>query len=105
MLLARKNHFAKKPDLADLTSLRCHHRAQHPAERHSYLEQTSAPAPEGDEAVQTFVAEKYLLDELDRKLRDEFEEHMFDCQECALDLLAGATFLALLRCRRGQGTI
>lgn len=53
-----------------------------------------------DEAVETFAAEQYLLEELDSRLREEFEEHLFDCQECALDLRAGATFLALLGCRR-----
>ena len=53
-----------------------------------------------DEAVQTLAAEKYLLEELDPSLRDEFEEHVFDCNECSLDLRAGATFLALLGCHR-----
>jgi len=106
MLLARKNHFGKKSDLADLTNLRCHHRAQHPAGAVPVgAVPTPARAPEGDEAMHTFAAEKYLLDELDRKLRDEFEQHLFDCQECALDVLAGATFLALLGCCRWQGTI
>lgn len=45
------------------------------------------------EAVQTKATERYLLNELDPDLRDQFEEHMFDCQECALDLRAAAMFV------------
>lgn len=45
------------------------------------------------EAVRQKATEKYLLDELDPELRDQFEEHMFDCQECALDLRAAAMFV------------
>lgn len=55
-----------------------------------------------DEAIQMLAAERYLLDELDHKLREEFEEHLFDCRECALDLRAGVIFLALLGSRRWQ---
>ncbi len=44
-------------------------------------------------AVQQMVVERYLLDELAPELRDEFEEHMFDCAECSLDLRAGAHFV------------
>ena len=40
-------------------------------------------------AVQQMVVEQYLLDELAPELRDEFEEHLFDCAECSLDLRAG----------------
>ena len=35
------------------------------------------------------AVEKYLLQELAGEERDQFEEHFFDCQECATDL--GAT--------------
>jgi anti-sigma factor RsiW len=42
------------------------------------------------EAVRQNATEKYLLDELDPELRDQFEEHLFDCQDCALDVRAGA---------------
>src|SRR5215467_1794498 len=45
------------------------------------------------EAVRQKATERYLLDELDPDLRDQFEEHMFDCQECAVDLRAGAMFI------------
>jgi hypothetical protein len=46
-----------------------------------------------DEAVQEMATERYLLDELSPELRDAFEEHMFECQECALDVRAGNVFL------------
>lgn len=46
------------------------------------------------EAVQQMAAERYLLDELSPELRDAFEEHMFDCPECAFDLRAEASFLS-----------
>lgn len=45
------------------------------------------------EAVQEMIAEKYLLDELTPEERDAFEEHLFDCAECALDVRAGAAFV------------
>ena len=48
---------------------------------------------EHGEAVQEMMAERYLLDELSPELRDAFEEHVFDCPECALDLRAGAAFV------------
>jgi hypothetical protein len=44
--------------------------------------------------VRTKMTEKYLLAELDPEAREAFEEHFFDCQECALDVGAGAQFLA-----------
>ena len=99
MLLARKNRFGKKSELVDLTSLRCHHRARQQAWCRPYRTDL-ASGPGGDEVVQSFATEKYLLDELDLKLRDEFEKHLVDCQVCAFDCWAGATFLALLGCRR-----
>jgi len=46
-----------------------------------------------DEAVRQKATERYLLDELDPEVRDQFEEHLFDCQDCALDLRAGAMFV------------
>lgn len=45
------------------------------------------------EAVQQMAAERYLLDELPTELRDAFEEHLFDCPECTLDLRTEAAFL------------
>jgi hypothetical protein len=46
-----------------------------------------------DQAVRQKATEKYLLDELDAERRDEFEEHLFDCQDCALDLRSAAMFV------------
>jgi len=45
------------------------------------------------QAVQQMTAERYLLNELTPQARDAFEEHVFDCQECALDLRAAAAFV------------
>ena len=53
-----------------------------------------------DEAVRCFAAEQYLLEELTPELREEFEQHLFDCHECAIDLRAGAAFLTVMGCRR-----
>ncbi len=40
------------------------------------------------------AAERYLLDELGLDARDEFEEHMFDCPECALDVRSGSVLIS-----------
>jgi hypothetical protein len=45
-----------------------------------------------NEAKQLQAAEKYLLGELSRTQREEYEEHYFDCAECAVDLKAVAVF-------------
>jgi len=45
------------------------------------------------EAVEQMATERYLLDELTPEQREAFEEHLFDCQECALDLRAGTAFV------------
>jgi Putative zinc-finger len=46
-----------------------------------------------DMVVRQKITERYLLGELDPVARDEFEEHFFDCKECALDVHAGALFV------------
>ena len=46
-----------------------------------------------NEAVRQKATERYLLDELDPEVRDQFEEHLFDCQDCALDVRAAAMFV------------
>jgi hypothetical protein len=46
-----------------------------------------------DMVVRQKMTERYLLDELDPTVRDEFEEHFFDCKDCALDVHAGALFV------------
>jgi len=45
------------------------------------------------EAVKQMTAERYLLDELTPDAREAFEEHLFDCAECAQDLRAAAAFV------------
>ncbi len=46
-----------------------------------------------DVVVRQKVTEKYLLGELEPEARLEFEEHFFDCPDCALDVRAGALFV------------
>jgi Putative zinc-finger len=55
------------------------------------------------EALRLQAAEKYVLGDLPQLLRDEFEEHFFECQECALDVKAAAGFVdnARVVCRFG----
>jgi hypothetical protein len=45
------------------------------------------------EAIRMKASEQYLLGELTGDLREQFEEHFFVCQECAMDVQAGATFV------------
>src|SRR6266436_2279982 len=45
-----------------------------------------------NEAIQLQAAVKYVLGELSQVQRDEYEEHYFDCGECAVDIKALATF-------------
>ena len=45
------------------------------------------------ESIRLMASEKYLLGELTAELREQFEEHFFDCQECALDVRASAAFV------------
>ncbi len=46
-----------------------------------------------EESVKEMATERYLLDELSPELREAFEEHMFECPECAMDVRAGNLFL------------
>lgn len=46
-----------------------------------------------EEAVRQNATERYFLDELDSNQRDQFEEHFFDCQDCATDVRAAAMFV------------
>jgi anti-sigma factor RsiW len=48
---------------------------------------------EHDEAIRKRVTEGYLLGELNPELRDQFEEHLFACQECALDVRSAALLI------------
>ncbi len=45
------------------------------------------------DALRMNATERYLLNELDTTQLEQFEEHMFECQECALDVHAAADFL------------
>jgi hypothetical protein len=45
------------------------------------------------EAVRLMATERYLLGELNAETREAFEEHFFECQECAMDLRAAAAFV------------
>jgi Putative zinc-finger len=45
-----------------------------------------------NEAIQLQAAVKYVLGELSPVQRDAYEEHYFDCAECAVDMKALATF-------------
>jgi anti-sigma factor RsiW len=45
------------------------------------------------EAVEQMATERYLLGELSLELRDAFEEHFFECPECAMDVRAAALFV------------
>ena len=46
-----------------------------------------------NEAVQLKATERYLLQELPPEQLEQFEEHLFDCPECAVDVRAAAKFL------------
>ncbi len=45
------------------------------------------------EAKRLHAAEKYVLGELAADQRDAYEEHYFDCAECAEDVKATVTFV------------
>ncbi len=50
-----------------------------------------------NEAIQLQAAVKYVLGELSAVQREEYEEHYFDCAECAIDLKAAAAFVDTTR--------
>src|ERR1700751_3098851 len=58
-----------------------------------------------EEAVREKATERYLLDELDPELRDQFEEHLFDCQECALDVRAAAMLVEQSKVILAESTV
>lgn len=49
------------------------------------------------EAVRSQAAERYVLGELPAGEREAFEEHFFQCSECAREVRLGAIFLANVR--------
>ena len=48
---------------------------------------------EHSHAVEQMAAERYLLNELTPEAREAFEEHFFDCPDCALDLRTATAFV------------
>jgi hypothetical protein len=49
------------------------------------------------EATRDFAVEQYLLGDLKEVRRDEFEDHFFDCPECAEDVKAGTILVDNLK--------
>ena len=50
-----------------------------------------------NKAVRLLALERYVLGELPPPLRDEFEAHYFECEECAEDVRAAAEFVDNVR--------
>ena len=50
-----------------------------------------------DEAQREMSVERYLLGELQGDARDEFEDHMFDCELCSADLQTGIAFTEVIK--------
>ena len=49
------------------------------------------------EALRLQAAEKYILGELPADLRDQYEEHFFDCAQCAADIRVATHFVSTAR--------
>lgn len=56
------------------------------------------------EATETMAAERYLLGEMTPEDRDAFEEHFFDCAECAREVRHGAQIGAAIRTQKANRT-
>jgi hypothetical protein len=54
------------------------------------------------DALQEMAVERYLLGELSGPSLDSFEEHLFECAECAMDIKAGAAFINAARTELGN---
>ena len=52
-----------------------------------------APLVKHEDAVETMAAERYVLGELHNSDLEEFEEHFFDCSECAFDVRTGSALI------------
>ena len=46
-----------------------------------------------NQAIKLDAVERYLLEEMTPQERDDFEEHYFDCHDCATELRATAAFM------------
>jgi hypothetical protein len=57
------------------------------------------------EAIAESAVEKYLLDDMSPAQRDDFEEHYFNCTDCAAELRATAAFLDSARQELRAGAI
>jgi hypothetical protein len=55
-----------------------------------------------NEAVEQMTVERYLLGELDADAREDFEEHMFGCSECALDARVATAFIEEAKVELGK---
>ena len=55
-----------------------------------------------NEAVEQMTVERYLLGELDADAREDFEEHMFCCPECALDSRVATVFIEEAKAELGK---
>ena len=54
------------------------------------------------QAIQLKAAERYVLGELPSNLREQYEEHFFDCVECAEELSLAAAFVENSRAAMGS---
>jgi hypothetical protein len=52
---------------------------------------------EHNEAIELKAAERYVLRELPEELREAYEEHFFECAECAADIKTATVFAATSR--------
>jgi Putative zinc-finger len=50
-----------------------------------------------EEALREMAVERYLLGELSGASLNSFEEHLFECSECAMDVKTGVTFIDAAR--------
>jgi hypothetical protein len=57
------------------------------------------------EAIQLGAVDRYFLDELPEPQRADFEEHFFDCRECASDMRMTADFLDIARAELERGKL
>jgi hypothetical protein len=55
-----------------------------------------------NEAVEQMTMERYLLSELDSDAREDFEEHLFCCPDCALDSRVANMFIEEARSQLGE---
>jgi hypothetical protein len=57
---------------------------------------------EHTQAIQLMAAERYVLGELPRDLREQYEEHFFSCAECAEEVNLAAAFVENSRAAMGS---